>query len=412
MLLLLPSRSRREKPATLWRPYLSFSISRKIITVYGATGNQGGSVVNSLLENKSGDLKIRGITRDPDSDKSQALAARGVDIVKGDGLSKEQMLEAFQGTWTVFLNSNSVDPALHQPGGITENNHGKEVVDAAFEAGVEVLIYSGSASSAKITNGSITSAGMDEKYLVSDAKTKGFKSAVNVGTGWYMENHFNPEVAGLLGGLPYAEDEDGCLTLAMPNWGGDNTIPFISIGDDYGDTVHGGFSQLATPEELVAAVQKASGKNSRFNEVKDWTTIETHGEPEIETVKNLFGFVQYTGGRFFGVPSDVTLSKKLKAAATTAKGRPASDGKLTTVEQFAKKALSAEVGESESLRMMMHALLYEINGHEVENKHYQYSLLGIGQGAIEVLDEASEHSTDNDIFATTGSGWHFIKYSK
>ncbi|KAK9445463.1 NmrA family transcriptional regulator [Metarhizium brunneum] len=331
-------------------------MSRKIITVYGATGNQGGSVVNSLLENKSGDFKIRGITRNPDSKKAKALAARGVEIVKADGLRRDQMLAAFQGTWAVFLNTNSVDPALHQPGGITESDHGKEVVDAAFEAGAEVLIYSGSASPAKITNGSITSAGMDEKYIVAEyAKTKGFKSAVNVGTGWYMENHFNPEVAVLLGGLPYTEDEYGYLTLAMPNWGGDNTIPFVSIGDDYGDIVHGvlldpetyngqfvqGFSELATPEELVAAVQKASGKKSRFNEVKDWTTIETHGEPEIETVKNLFGFVQYTGGQFFGVPSDVAQSKKLKAAATTAKGRPASDGKLTTVEQFAKKALSA-----------------------------------------------------------------------
>jgi hypothetical protein len=171
--------------------------------------------------------------------------------------------------------------------------------------------------------------------------------------------------------LPYTEDEDGYLTLTMPNWGGDNTIPFISIGDDYGDIVHGvlldphtydgqfvqAISELATPEELVAAVQKgmfcrictsyltdqvaATGKKSRFNEVKDWTTIETYGEPEIETVKNLFGFVQYTGGKYFGVASDIALSKQLKAAAAAAGGRPAGDGKLITVEQFTKKALSA-----------------------------------------------------------------------
>lgn len=85
-------------------------MSRKIITVYGATGNQGGSVVNSLLENKSGDFTIRGITRNPDSKKAKALAARGVEIVKADGLRRDQMLAAFQGTWAVFLNTNSVDP--------------------------------------------------------------------------------------------------------------------------------------------------------------------------------------------------------------------------------------------------------------------------------------------------------------
>jgi uncharacterized protein YbjT (DUF2867 family) len=85
-------------------------MSPKIITVYGATGNQGGSVVSSLLQNKSGDFRIRAITRNPDSDKAKALGARGVEVVKADGLVKEQMLEAFKNTWAVFLNTNSVDP--------------------------------------------------------------------------------------------------------------------------------------------------------------------------------------------------------------------------------------------------------------------------------------------------------------
>jgi hypothetical protein len=54
---------------------------------------------------------------------------------------------------------------LHQPGGITESDHGKEVVDAAFEAGAEVLIYSGTSSPSKMTNGSIVSDGMDGAYM-------------------------------------------------------------------------------------------------------------------------------------------------------------------------------------------------------------------------------------------------------
>ncbi|KAK2593879.1 hypothetical protein QQS21_008399 [Conoideocrella luteorostrata] len=332
-------------------------MSSKIITVYGATGNQGGSVVNSLLKNTSGAFKIRGITRNPDSEKAKSLAARGVEIVKADGLVKDQMLSAFKDTWAVFLNTNSVDPALHQPGGITEAVHGKEVVDAAFEAGVEVLIYSGTASPKKSTNGKISCVGMDEKYGVAEyAKTRGFKSAVNVGAGWYLENHFNPEVAGLLGGLPYTQDEEGYLTLTMPNWGGDYRIPFISIADDYGDIVHGvlldpmaydgedvqGISDLATPEQLVGAVGKVTGKKSRFIEVKDWTTIETYGSPEIETVKNLFGFVQNTNGHYFGVANDITQAKKLKAAATSAKGLSlAADNGLITVDKYVQKALAA-----------------------------------------------------------------------
>lgn len=84
--------------------------SSKLITVYGATGTQGGSVVASLLQNKTGNFTLRAITRNPNSEKAKALAAQGVEVVKADGLVKEQVLEAFKGSWGVFVNTNSDDP--------------------------------------------------------------------------------------------------------------------------------------------------------------------------------------------------------------------------------------------------------------------------------------------------------------
>lgn len=85
-------------------------MSSKIITVFGATGYQGTSVIDSLLQNQKSDFLIRGITRNPESDKSKALALRGVEIVKADGLVREQLEEAFRGSWGVFANTNSDDP--------------------------------------------------------------------------------------------------------------------------------------------------------------------------------------------------------------------------------------------------------------------------------------------------------------
>jgi len=58
------------------------SSPKKIVAVTGITGHQGGSVVESLL--KSGTYSVRGLTRDPTSDKAKLLAARGVEIVKAD----------------------------------------------------------------------------------------------------------------------------------------------------------------------------------------------------------------------------------------------------------------------------------------------------------------------------------------
>lgn len=54
----------------------------KIITVFGATGNQGGSVISNLLNDAqlSKDFKIRAITRDTSKPAAQDLAAKGVEL--------------------------------------------------------------------------------------------------------------------------------------------------------------------------------------------------------------------------------------------------------------------------------------------------------------------------------------------
>ncbi len=91
-------------------------MSSKVITIFGATGYQGTSVIDSLLQNKANAFCVRGITRSPDSDKAKALASRGVEIVKADGLVKEQLVEAFKGSWGVFANTNSDDPVGQHAG--------------------------------------------------------------------------------------------------------------------------------------------------------------------------------------------------------------------------------------------------------------------------------------------------------
>ena len=57
--------------------------AKKIITVFGSTGNQGGSVVKTFLS----DLKlkdtwaVRGVTRNVNSESAKKLANQGVEMV-------------------------------------------------------------------------------------------------------------------------------------------------------------------------------------------------------------------------------------------------------------------------------------------------------------------------------------------
>lgn len=58
-------------------------MSSKLITVFGATGNQGGSVIQAILADSelSKEFKIRGITRDTTKKSAQDLAKKGVEVV-------------------------------------------------------------------------------------------------------------------------------------------------------------------------------------------------------------------------------------------------------------------------------------------------------------------------------------------
>jgi len=58
--------------------------TKNIITVFGATGLQGGSVIRSLLKDPKTAAKyhIRAVTRYPSNPVAQKLKAEGVEVVQ------------------------------------------------------------------------------------------------------------------------------------------------------------------------------------------------------------------------------------------------------------------------------------------------------------------------------------------
>ena len=77
--------------------------NKKVIVVIGATGLQGSGLVNAILADPDGEFKVRSITRDPDSEKARALAAQGVEVVKGDIGDLQSLQRAFQGAYGAFV---------------------------------------------------------------------------------------------------------------------------------------------------------------------------------------------------------------------------------------------------------------------------------------------------------------------
>ena len=107
------------------------------VLVFGATGQQGGSVANALA---AAGWTVRALVREPSSQRSQALRRKGVEVVRGDFADPASMRAAMAGVHGTF----SVQPS--SPGGTVsdedEVRFGVAVADLAVESGVEHLVYS------------------------------------------------------------------------------------------------------------------------------------------------------------------------------------------------------------------------------------------------------------------------------
>ncbi|KAL4937918.1 hypothetical protein BDV06DRAFT_65267 [Aspergillus oleicola] len=76
----------------------------KLITVVGATGIQGGSVIKALQNNPT--WTIRATTRNPLSDAAKALIGQGIEVVKADLHDVDSLVAAFTGTTAIFAVTN------------------------------------------------------------------------------------------------------------------------------------------------------------------------------------------------------------------------------------------------------------------------------------------------------------------
>ncbi|KAL4930456.1 NmrA/HSCARG family protein [Aspergillus undulatus] len=312
-------------------------MTTRVITVYGATGNQGRAVTVSLLKNPA--FHVRALTRNPDSIASTSLAALGAEIRAANGLHSETMVKAFEGSWGVFVNLNS-DDKVFQEGCHTEFDVGKTIVDAAVQAGVRHFVFSSGPSSTELTDGRIKMKAMDMKNQIElyARRNSQFETTSFICAAWYFENFLDMAAAPIFGGFPFTPDLDGTLIFRCPRWGGREDVPFISISDDYGDIVHGlfldparwngarihGCSDILSFDDLVAQFQAATGKTSRYDPIEpSWEAFETFGVPELEDTKLMFGLTQNTGGLYFGPePSEKNTAATLKRATAIALGLP------------------------------------------------------------------------------------------
>jgi uncharacterized protein YbjT (DUF2867 family) len=108
----------------------------KTILVTGATGQQGGATVEALLASASG-WKVIALSRKPQAAAARTLAARGVQVVRGDMTDRASLREAMKGVYGVYSVQANATAGVEG-----ETRQGKLVADVAAECGVTHLVYS------------------------------------------------------------------------------------------------------------------------------------------------------------------------------------------------------------------------------------------------------------------------------
>ncbi|KAJ7779776.1 NAD(P)-binding protein [Mycena metata] len=257
-----------------------------IITIFGANGTQGASVLEAVLAD--GKYTPRAVSRSLDSAGSKALIAKGVEVVVANLFDKESVISAIRGSEAVFGNTNFWDPSVFpaDPEGRGEITQGKNLVDAAKEVGVKFFIYSSLPNATEASKGAYKHLyHVDNKAIIEDyLRASGVPYAVLM-TAWFLENFWN------FGAL---QKTDTGYTIPIPRYGPEDVQVMTWVGGGFGQSALAMLKNYADPTkgvlgksytvltaratypELAAAISAALKKEVTF------TSPETSGLAEID----------------------------------------------------------------------------------------------------------------------------------
>lgn len=302
----------------------------RTLAVVGATGKQGGAVINFILNDPelSKQYTLRGITRDPNSEASKALKDRGVEVVQGDLADQASMKKAFTGAQYLFFMTT---PAWTATDLKPELEIIKKTADTAVAAGIEYIIFSSLPSITDMSGGKYTlnhpfdAKAEGEKYI----RTLPIKKAF-VRLAFFLENITQVPL------WQPAKDSEGNWVTSL-QLSPQTRIPWIDSCSNTGSFVG---AILAEPEkydgvtfdaaegfysmeELVAIESKAWGKDIKYKQISPEEFAE-----KLPIMKDVYVQAFHAGEEFgyFGPEGE----KSVAWAKERARGR------LVTPEEFFK----------------------------------------------------------------------------
>lgn len=216
------------------------------VLVVGATGNQGGAVVDGLLAADDKQFSVSGLTRDATSEKAQALASRGVTVVEGDLNDAESLRDVMDDVDAVFAVTNYFIAGFEG-----EIKQGTNLAEAAAESDIEHFVYS-SVGGADRTD--------EVEHFISKYRVEQRIADLDLPTTVLRPVYFMNNLEGMRNDI-----QSGILALPL-NKG--VSLQLLDVSD-YGDVVARIFS---APDEFVGETIEVAGDEQTLEEMAETFT--------------------------------------------------------------------------------------------------------------------------------------------
>lgn len=270
---------------------------KKIITVFGATGAQGGGLARAILNDPESDFAVRAVTRNPDSDKAKALANMGAEVIAGNIDNAESLKKALDGAYgayfvTFFWDHFSADK---------EKEEARRMAEAAKAAGLKHVIWSTLEDVRRfvpLEDQSMPT--LQGKYKVPhfDGKGEADQYFKDLPTTFLLASYYWENL--IYFGMGPKKGPDGNYALTFPM--GQEKMAGIAA-EDIGKCAYGIFKRggaligkhigiagdQVTVRDMADAMSKALGKTVIYNEVSP-AVYRSFGFPGADDVGNMFQF--------------------------------------------------------------------------------------------------------------------------
>jgi uncharacterized protein YbjT (DUF2867 family) len=248
----------------------------KLLVIFGATGQQGGSILSYVLNDGelSKQYSIRAITRDPSSPSAQALKKMGVDVVKADSTDEPTLHVAMKGAHTVFA---LTAPTFGPDAKAREVAQGKAIADVAVAESVQYIIFSTLPHVSTVSGGKYTKVtGFDAK-----AEIREYILRLPIRSAFFAPGSFMQNFQGIMAPRPNGSGAYVIARHISPH----TQLPLIdTVGDTgkyvgailaepdkYEGKVFCAATALYSMEEIAQTISKVSGKIVTYEQISEET---------------------------------------------------------------------------------------------------------------------------------------------